>query len=205
MAFDEACFLWTQKNEIALLRVYCWSQSAVTIGYFDKLPDNETRPVIRRITGGGLVEHGNDVTFCLTLPPKSSAAIANSEERYLWIHQSLRRALTEKGHQLTFESESAKPVGPCFSNPVKWDLLDESGHKIVGGAQRRSKGSVIHQGSIDLAKEQMVRIEQFAALLGHEVSNIPESTWSDLENLANPLNSNKYATSDWREFRKFNR
>ena len=42
-------------------------------------------------------------------------------------------------------------TGPCFTHPVPWDLVDPAtGRKIAGGAQRRSRGAFLHQGSVRL-------------------------------------------------------
>jgi len=150
MAVDEALFRMTQHFGMAFLRFYQFSAPSVTIGYFDDYPEDETRPVVRRMTGGGLVEHGSgkDLTYCLTLPSDSSLAKAQTDDRYRLIHQSVFESLKTRGLSLRFEDSTAKSSGPCFSNPVQWDLLDQQGSKMAGGAQRKSRGSVIHQGSL---------------------------------------------------------
>ena len=88
MALDEALFQGTMESGLPILRIYQWQTPAVTFGYFGEYPDSESRPAIRRITGGGLVEHGEDVTLCLTIPAKSRAAKISVEERYRWIHEA---------------------------------------------------------------------------------------------------------------------
>ncbi len=39
-------------------------------------------------------------------------------------------------------------AGGCFQNPVQSDLLAADGGKIAGGAQRRNRHGLLHQGSI---------------------------------------------------------
>ena len=36
----------------------------------------------------------------------------------------------------------------CFEKPVEWDLIDESGEKVAGAGQRRTRKGLLHQGSI---------------------------------------------------------
>ena len=150
MAWDEALFLETQDSGSAFLRFYHWESPAVTIGYFDQFPEKESRNVVRRITGGGLVEHGEDATYCLTLPQKSPGAGLSGPERYRRIHEALCDTLCELGCLVKVERGRGTGFGPCFTNPVAWDLVDEAGKKVAGGAQRRSRGAVIHQGSVQL-------------------------------------------------------
>jgi len=158
MALDEALFHWSATTGLAAARFYHWESPAVTVGYFHRPgPGDLSLPVgtVRRFTGGGLVEHGEDLTFVLTLPAGSEAARAAGSARYRWIHEALAGALAATGLPVALEPPhlSASP-GPCFRHPVPWDLRDpQSGTKIGGGAQRRSRGAVIHQGSVRLPAE----------------------------------------------------
>jgi lipoyl(octanoyl) transferase len=215
MALDEAAFLFSLEQKIAMLRVYQWSAPAVTIGYFDPYPENESRPVVRRITGGGLVEHGADITFCLTLPPGCEPVLATTENRYRWIHESLNQAFTDFGLQFAPETKHQKPSTknptPCFSKAVKWDLLDSQGRKLVGGAQKKSRGGVIHQGSIRLPEEPPVslvrageQIRDFAGILAREVCDLSPSNICTLQLKAQNLATEKYQTLNWSKHRKIN-
>lgn len=152
MALDEALFHWSSANGLAAARFYHWDHPAVTVGYFSHAGADRHHPPVRRFTGGGLVEHGEDLTFLLTFPAGSALATAPAGERYRHAHSALADALLAAGFPLRLApARSASSSGPCFANPVPWDLLDhETSQKIGGGAQRRSKGSVIHQGSIRL-------------------------------------------------------
>lgn len=152
MALDEALFHEACRTGEAVIRLYHWDHPAVTVGYFDRSSSDHVAGAIRRFTGGGLVEHGEDLTFLLALPAGSPPALASVLERYRWIHQSIATALAGAGHRVDLvESMGPATPGPCFTHPVAWDLIDPgTGHKIGGGAQRRSRGSVIHQGSIRL-------------------------------------------------------
>ena len=52
------------------LRFYDWDQATVSIGYFQNhsIAALEGLSYVRRATGGGLVDHRNDLTFSLILP-----------------------------------------------------------------------------------------------------------------------------------------
>jgi lipoate-protein ligase A len=152
MALDEALFLWSCRTGNPVARFYHWDHSAVTIGYFGSIAGPRSAAAVRRYTGGGLVEHGEDLTFLLALPAESPPVLAPAMERYRWIHESLARALAVTGVSVALANPGpSASTGPCFANPVPWDLLDPtSGAKIGGGAQRRTKGAVIHQGSLRL-------------------------------------------------------
>jgi len=150
MALDQALFEHTFSTGIATVRFYQWGELARTVGYFHRFDPNDhkngTRPV-RRFTGGGVVDHGEDLTFVLNFPESSTT----TAERYRWIHQCIVEALAGAGFAATLEKEARSSAGGlCFAQPVTSDIIDATGTKIGGGAQRRSQGSVIHQGSIRL-------------------------------------------------------
>lgn len=136
------------------LRIYGWKGRAVSLGYFQKqeevrrsLPgDWKESPIVMRPTGGGAVLHTpHETTFCLVLP---AAAIGNPLSSYRAIHVAVQRALLGLG--IRTEWAHPRSAGPlCFLAPTSGDLL-LNGCKIVGGAQRRSRGWLLHQGSIQL-------------------------------------------------------
>jgi len=157
MALDEALFHWSVSTCLAAARFYHWDRPAVTVGYFHRPgPDHLSLPAragtVRRFTGGGLVEHGEDLTFALTLPAGCGASRATGAARYRWVHEALADSLAEAGLPVALEPAHLRASpGPCFSHPVPWDLRDPAtGRKIGGGAQRRTRGAVIHQGSVRL-------------------------------------------------------
>lgn len=162
MALDEALFEWSCTTGRAAARFYHWDHPARTCGYFDRRDPTgpgSAEPTVRRFTGGGLVEHGEDLTFVLAFPSGSAIALASASQRYRRIHEALAAtlagALASVGGTVALEEAGGLGRGgPCFAHPVPWDLLDpRTGRKIGGGAQRRSRGAVIHQGSLRLAEE----------------------------------------------------
>ena len=163
MAVDEALF---HLADAPVLRLYRWTGPELSIGYFirwENLPDRRL-PITRRWTGGGIVEHGEDVVFSLILPERSGdpgrapcPLPETAEGRYRWIHERLAGALAGAGLAVALESpQSPAPAagGRCFAAPVGHDLIDTpTGGKIAGGAQRASRHGLLHQGSVRLPED----------------------------------------------------
>jgi lipoate-protein ligase A len=77
------------------------------------------------------------------------------------------------------------------------DLIAD-GRKIVGGAQRRTRAGVLHQGSVQNLSRRIERSAFASALaiaFGRELQTISlDEAWL---NRAQSLADSKYATTDW--------
>ena len=155
MAFDEL-LLDRSRERGPSLRFYRWKEPTVSFGYFEpaaaahRLADG--REVVRRWTGGGLVEHGDDLTYTLAVPRAEPFARLRAAESYRLIHAAVTTALWQGGWRVAAQLEEALPapqtaVNACFQRPVLHDLLAD-GQKIAGGAQRRTRAGLLHQGSV---------------------------------------------------------
>ena len=154
MALDEV--LLDGLRTRALLRIYRWANPAVSFGCFGRLgevtarwPDREA---VRRWTGGGIVEHSDDLTFSLMVPRELALFGLPVAESYRFIHCAVASALSKAGCaraslQVDATGEKALASGACFENPVMHDLM-LAGQKVAGGAQRRTRRGLLHQGSI---------------------------------------------------------
>src|SRR5436189_4258680 len=64
MAIDEALL---EHAKIPLIRFYRWYSPALSFGYFGRFSDvaehADVRDLVRRWTGGGIVFHGDDLTY----------------------------------------------------------------------------------------------------------------------------------------------
>lgn len=152
MAVDD---ILLQECHRPWLRFYNWEKETISIGYFT--PRNSItlngKPWVRRRTGGGLVHHGSgrDATYALGIPRREPASKLRSSCVYRDIHQALQRALSVTGIACDLDDGNATsiPGNPCFENPVSWDVIScFDGNKIAGGAQRRCRHGLLHQGSI---------------------------------------------------------
>ncbi len=199
MAMDEALFI----QKIPALRFYGWTERAFSIGYFQEFnPQDFDAPVVRRMTGGGIVEHGRDLTFSIILDLKTLPSLDSIKNSYHWIHQIILKALMNLDISTKFYFSTKEERGNlCFISPSQDDLIWE-GVKIVGGAQRRKGNFLLHQGTIALEKIPVKR-----SLLIQEIIKSFESVFqldlkegfdilSNLEEII-ALLEKKYGSLEW--------
>lgn len=167
MAMDE--WLWRHAG-VPLLRVYHWSGEWMSIGYFSAAAAvPEGRDFVRRPTGGGLVDHRKDWTYTLIVPRGHALAEWPGAESYRIVHQALCDVLKNEGMDCRLQAdEGAEHSDFCFRQPVRYDLVDNQGHKLAGAGQRRGKQGLLHQGSVQADTEQASqRVLALAAHLSH--------------------------------------
>ena len=166
MAVDEAMLWACSLNKIPpTLRLYGWEPPAVSIGYFQEERDFSERQdmpdvdIVKRLTGGGAIYHGNELTFSLVCRCSDNGAFGGVEESYAAIAGAVANGLVALGINagLRGDPASASPVsGPgrkspyfCFEKPSKFDVTTD-GLKIAGSAQRRRNEAFLHHGSIPI-------------------------------------------------------
>ena len=153
MAVDEV--LLETLGEEPLLRIYDWEGDWVSLGYFQKIAEarelfaGERVEFVRRMTGGGVVDHREDVTYSLIVPRGQALAEARGEESYRMIHAAVVEALRQAGvvARMLREDDANESVA-CFEKAVAWDVVGEDGRKIAGAGQKRSRAGLLHQGSV---------------------------------------------------------
>jgi lipoyl(octanoyl) transferase len=196
MAIDEALL-----REVAqpTLRIYRWSAPAVSFGYFGSFAEaakvGAERDLVRRWTGGGIVEHGDDVTYTLVIPREHVFAKHAAPESYRLIHEAIARVMAGEGIDA-----KVLPVagdgrsGECFASPVQYDLV-AGGMKIGGAAQRRTRWGLLHQGSVQIESPRPSFVEKLAAGFAMNV-NHGTFTRAQVE-AAEELAEIKYGTAAW--------
>jgi lipoyl(octanoyl) transferase len=200
MAIDEA--LLSGGGDRPLFRAYQWLESAVSIGYFSSWEQTRAlypgREIVRRWTGGGLVEHGADFTYSLLLP--ADAGPPPNRDLYREMHSTIVRALAAMGRtgaavaKGSLGATATNPVAACFAKSVENDV-EVDGVKVAGAAIRRLRTGVILQGSI-----QRIAVESgFAAQLAHLLSSAVEKTMLSTvtTSLAERIANVKYGTESW--------
>jgi lipoate-protein ligase A len=200
MAIDEALL---QTASLPLLRVYRWSRPAVSFGYFGRFDAAATawpgREMVRRWTGGGVVAHGEDITYTLIVPRASDFFRHAARESYRLIHERIAGYLSRAGRAVGVAAQSSRKLSDaCFENPVAFDLLAD-GMKVAGAAQRRAQRGLLHQGSIRVPGMTPGFSEGLAGVFAPEVA-ARELRAGELET-AQVLAAQKYATDAW--LRKF--
>lgn len=206
MAFDEA--IATQER-VPVLRVYRWPHQAVTYGYFCDFGTIEPllsgRDHTRRWTGGGIVEHGSDVTLALIIPRAEPWKGIKALDFYCWLHGCIRDALKDAVDSIALAPDGTSaeaPGGNCFTNPVAGDLMLR-GNKIGGGAIRRTRETILYQGSLQGIAAQQFSLDRFLqALTGNNHSSADEFPRFHLTkpaiSLASQLEKVKYSSPAWK-------
>lgn len=195
MACDEA-ILGTAEE--AVLRVFRWSKPWVSAGYF--VPWKEARgarpdlPVCRRWTGGGVVVHENDFTFALVAPRSETWSRLRPDESYRVLHEAATDALRAAGIDAAVFDGTAAGGAECFAGPVRYDVM-RGGQKIAGGAQRRTKRGLLHQGSV----QGTGLGADFAALMAAHLAgeSAPWEAPDSFEKSVSALVREKYAREDF--------
>lgn len=196
MAIDEALF------EIATapsIRFYRWDHPALSFGYFGKFADvanhSTERDLVRRWTGGGIVFHGEDLTYSIVIPASDAAFAELSLSIYEKIHSAIRSALAANGKSVELAVNAAPKISDsCFANPVRADVI-LNGHKVAGAAQRRTGRGLLQQGSIQGVDLINKFEDQFASELCSECCH--KALDERLIARAHEIAEQKYGAANW--------
>ena len=194
MALDEVMLRLADRP---VMRIYRWTQREVTFGYPQRCEEAlalaGSRPITRRCTGGGMVEHGEDVTIALAVPAAHPFSRLAPAETYRQIHEAIREAL--RGDNLRLAGKADCAGGPaCFASPAPSDVL-LGGRKIAGGAQRRSRDGFLYQGSVQGISVDEDFGERLGAALAQSVADWhPVAGW---ERLREELAATRYGAEEW--------
>lgn len=212
MAIDEALL---ESAEISSIRFYRWDSPALSFGYFGKYADVANFAaqcdVVRRWTGGGIVFHGDDLTYSIVIPAGDPLFNESTKRIYEKIHHAIQRALGTTGQHAELatattlnaqarnlsggeHSPHIGGAGYCFASAVQADLL-LNGRKIAGAAQRRTRRGLLQQGSIQGVYLGNDLPERFA----RELSQLcrEELLSSNIFERAREIAQNKYANETW--------
>jgi lipoate-protein ligase A len=158
MKWDESLLQSLEHHPRPILHFYNWEQPAVTYGYFMDpslhLKSGTDLKSGRRPTGGGMIFHHCDLAFAVLIPAAHPGYSVNTLSNYAFINEAVRKAI-EKFKVNTpafFQKECIKEGCSdfCMAKPTIYDVIIE-GKKVGGGAQRRTKHGLLHQGTVALA------------------------------------------------------
>jgi lipoyl(octanoyl) transferase len=194
MAIDEALFLTV---ETPVLRIYRWLFPSVSFGYFtpwnDVVRRFHGRDLVRRWTGGGIVEHENDLTYSLVCP--SGLEIPRTMEFYQLIHAAIATVLRGAGYTVELaQSGELTDSDACFEKTVLYDLK-VAGAKIAGAAVRRNRKGLLLQGSI----QHLQLPSGFGDMFGRALCDRPESfpLPESILGFARNIATQKYGAAEW--------
>src|SRR6266550_1876867 len=206
MAVDEALL---ESATIPTIRFYRWDHPALSFGYFGRYADviQRKRDLVRRWTGGGIVFHGEDLTYSIVVPAGDSAFSESSMSIYEKVHQALSGALTASGQHAVLaaiDDRGGRGVATrassidggynCFANPVRADVL-LNGRKIAGAAQRRTRHGLLQQGSIQYVDLGNGLAQRLTKELSNncKTRNLPDA----VRYRAQEIVAQRYGTEDW--------
>lgn len=172
MALDEAIALSVRKNySPSTLRFYEWDRLAVTLGYFQNSHDINSEycqmkgiPVVRRMTGGRAVLHGQDLTYSFCAGPEEKRFGSGISENYQKLSSAFLSGFRKLGLDTIMTERKAKRdalKNPSCFKAVSLAELTVSGKKIVGSAQKRWSDGMLQQGSIMVDFDPYIMCEIF--------------------------------------------
>lgn len=213
MAVDEHLMNLQKKEEtLPTLRIYFWKKSAYSLGYFQNIKKflernsvrNSQAEIVRRITGGGMVFHENDLTFSFTSKDPTIFLPSAVRASYQRVNEAVYEGLKEIISGISFSQNKIQPSGraheaqACFENPSCYDLM-LAGKKILGASQRRSAGVLLHQATLFLSldRERLIKeiVRGFEKSWGAVFNAVPLSDAELLE--ARQIEKFRYASSEW--------
>jgi len=164
MAIDEAILFSSGATARPTLRFYSWCRPTLSLGYFQAHAERRTHAasrscaLIRRSTGGGAIVHDRELTYSLIWPsqklPSGESPLQSmaSEWLYKTVHEALIRVLGRRAVQASLAAHATTDSTDflCFKRRSVWDMLI-GGVKVLGSAQRRSRGAILQHGSLILA------------------------------------------------------
>ena len=207
MAIDEVLL---ETARVPSIRFYQWNRLALSFGYFGQFADVEIysaeRDLVRRWTGGGIVFHGNDLTYSIVIPAEHLVLSHSSISLYEQIHGALRDALIVTGERAELtavagDADAGAAVNDrgynepyCFAHPMRADVMLD-GRKVAGAAQRRTRAGLLQQGSIQHVDLANGLAEEFAQALSPncKIQKIDNSVLRRGQEIA----EQKYGTSAW--------
>jgi lipoyl(octanoyl) transferase len=230
MAADFLLLKRYPSKDRARFRAYGWHRPAFTFGYSQKIAwvraqlpaDADGAELVRRPTGGGLVDHRDDWTYALVIPRGHALETARAVESYRAVHAALADALRASGQPAALKdrcdpvcpeprvsgfppppSSSASPT-ICFTRPELHDVVRPgTGAKIAGAAQKRTKEGLLFQGSLlrsaapcilDFDTFQATFISALSGALGLPTTEAPWPRFPDGEHEAL---TEHYASPEW--------
>lgn len=159
MAMDEALLYGFETHELPVLRIYGWEPS-LSFGRFQhphahidlQQAQRQKIPCVRRMTGGGVMAHGGDLSYSLVVP-QGRAEKRGVKQNYRRLCGFLLRFYDTLGLDAAFASECGVVPSPspvCAHGHETYDIV-VNGKKVGGNAQRYANGALFQHGSIPIS------------------------------------------------------
>ncbi len=156
MSIDDALLSTYKKDDCGILRLYTWEKS-FTIGVSQNFSnysfyEEYDKNYAKRITGGGVLFHGHDLSYSLVIPI-SHLEDLNIKESYEKICTFILNFYKKLGLNAMYAKDNKEiqlsKNEYCQIGFEAYDIL-VNGTKIGGNAQRRTKKAIFQHGSIPI-------------------------------------------------------
>lgn len=195
MALDRKLLTELRDSHQPLIHFYDWQSPSATFGHFINTEsvlnlENVKRHGIelaRRPTGGGVIFHLGDLAFSLLIPVGHAAFSRNTLESYAFVNQLILKAIhpfvDSSLHLELLPAENAACVSACccfcMAKPTLNDVM-VGARKVSGGAQRKTRWGLLHQGTICLtlpdAIKDCVASDVFASMQKYSFPLLPSNS-----------------------------
>ncbi|AXH10101.1 ligase [Malaciobacter halophilus] len=157
MTLDKTLVSLFEEQNLPILRLYTW-QNSFSVGLSQKCEDYPTyvkkfkNNCAKRITGGGVLFHGHDLSYSLVLPSSDFEGLS-VKQSYENICQFLLKFYKDLGLNSCFAKDSQDVTLSksefCQVGFEAYDILVNN-TKIGGNAQKRTKKVIFQHGSIPI-------------------------------------------------------
>lgn len=161
MAIDEAIADAVRAGDVLpTLRFYQWGPSCLSLGRMQSAESVDVArcheqgwDIVRRSSGGRAVLHIDELTYSIAAPEDEPRMAGGIMPSYRRLSEALLAGMERAGiyaDQSDTRVGSNKNKGPiCFDLPGAYEITHR-GRKLVGSAQKRSRGVVLQHGAIPL-------------------------------------------------------
>ena len=162
MALDEALLNNFKEDDVPILRLYQWKPS-LSLGRFSnaknslnlKMLEQQKISCVRRISGGGILVHGGDLSYTIIIPRKSLKR-KSVKENYHYLCRFLIHLYKKLGHDCDFAINlqmEGERSDICLAGNEPYDIIIQ-GKKIGGNAQRYTRQTLFQHGSIPIKVDE---------------------------------------------------
>jgi len=162
MGVDEALLTNFKEDDLPILRLYGWER-ALSLGRFSDIEqsldqqkiDEMNFSYVRRMTGGGVLVHAEDISYSLILPRKLLKEVG-VKESYHYLCRFLIQFYARLGLDASFASDlqlKQKRSDICLAGHEAYDIMIED-KKMGGNAQRYTHDALFQHGSIPISMDK---------------------------------------------------
>ncbi|GFO54831.1 lipoate--protein ligase [Geomonas sp. Red276] len=164
MAVDEALLTCFRAGaSLPVLRLYGWAPPTLSLGRYQEAAASldlglcraEGVPVVRRMTGGGVIYHADELTYSIVCSPADAGeggVKAGFRRLCSFLIEGYRRLGLDPGFAVDHAPQGERlgeRTSFCFAGKEEYDVL-VGGRKVGGNAQRRLREAILQHGSIPL-------------------------------------------------------